>query len=276
MSLHSYLDEVYGSGSSKKKGRKNKSKQTGSEQPKHSVILTEKAERPFANGSLSVSHSKSIDKKQSKKLWKNLDTDELVTEESETKQDQGIQKLSSGAHAGLQTVEQLQKQTRARELENIRAIEGTKVNQKTVFRDESGRKITDYEEHMAFQDRQRDDREQMEKRKLAELNMGEVQRYMIENSMTKVPNVTSNKELASDDPATLFENKSADLPSDIRTSFLGRRLYDKIYMENRFGIAPGWRWDGVDRSNGFEKKWFAKQQEINEKKVEGYTLQEDD
>ncbi|KAL1406824.1 Pre-mRNA-splicing factor cwc26 [Vanrija albida] len=55
-----------------------------------------------------------------------------------------------------------------------------------------------------------------------------------------------------DDPAAKFLTKKSKKGPRYPT-------YKGPFAPNRFGIAPGFRWDGVDRSTGFEKKYFQAQ-----------------
>lgn len=65
-----------------------------------------------------------------------------------------------------------------------------------------------------------------------------------------------------DDPALAFLTKKRDVgPQKPRYS-------GPPPPPNRFGISPGYRWDGVDRGNGFEKKLFQRQNERKRREVD--------
>jgi pre-mRNA-splicing factor CWC26 len=72
------------------------------------------------------------------------------------------------------------------------------------------------------------------------------------------------------DPAAAFLTKKK-----AGTSKTGRPLYQGAAPPNRFGIRPGHKWDGVDRGNGFEAKWFQAQNRKQERQAMAYTSQMD-
>lgn len=270
MSLNDYLAKTYGSA---KDVQKKKKKKRDGDKPKSSVDIVESSQIVFTNNA-PQEQSADLKPKKKKNMWKNLETNELIsnkayTDKKESPKSDAIT-MSSGAHAGLQSAEQVAQQIKEKEEADKKQAMVASRNNQTIYRDEAGRKIEDYEKFISDQREQAEQQENRRKNELKELNMGEVQKHMMEG---KAADNGSDYVFANEDPAMRFQ------PSDEQTrqpvSLLGRKLYDRVYPENRFGIAPGWRWDGVDRSNGFEKKWFSKQNEINEKKVQSYTMQED-
>lgn len=58
----------------------------------------------------------------------------------------------------------------------------------------------------------------------------------------------------SGDPMLQYMRQQKEKKKDPKT--LSMPTYQGPYPENRFNIRPGYRWDGLDRSNGYEKKLF--------------------
>lgn len=74
------------------------------------------------------------------------------------------------------------------------------------------------------------------------------------------------------DPAAKFLSERA--PE--KKSVTGKALYKGSFEPNRYGMRPGRRWDGVDRGNGFEKRWFQARNEKENKRNLEYSWEMDD
>ena len=69
------------------------------------------------------------------------------------------------------------------------------------------------------------------------------------------------REMAADPMLEYFRERERE-----KLGTTGKPTYKGHYPPNRYNIRPGYRWDGVDRSNGFEKKLM--EQKANKKASE--------
>ncbi|CAI4448370.1 ASG_G0018560.mRNA.1.CDS.1 [Saccharomyces cerevisiae] len=265
MALHQYLSETYGPTKPKNKTKKKKKEsKSDANSDKTSLIVKERLSTLQQEQEKSgVASFSKFDKQKSKNIWKNLETNELS---------HAITHPSASSIAGNESKNDL-KEIRAQE--PLVIVADKSKTRKTIYRDAQGHKIQEdskIDDSSFSQSKYEDEKAAEREQYLKNLNMGDVQKLGINvDAHDKKKNQTASS-LTIEDPAITFTH---DKERTVKTSLLGRKLYDKPAPENRFAIMPGSRWDGVHRSNGFEEKWFAKQNEINEKKVQSYTLQED-
>ncbi|KAH7327833.1 Pre-mRNA-splicing factor of RES complex-domain-containing protein [Stachybotrys elegans] len=197
----------------------------------------------------------------------NADDELPVVEESE-----GLVKMSDGTHAGLQSAAAVSAQLKRRQREEQEDFEQHRKSEKeeeTVYRDATGRRI-DISMKRAEARRAAAEAEEKERLKL-EAMKGDVQ---LEEARRRRQQLDDAKVMTfartADDEDMNRELKEKERWNDPMMQYLGqekeksgkgkaskrRPVYMGAAPPNRYGIKPGYRWDGVDRGTGFEAERF--------------------
>lgn len=186
--------------------------------------------------------------------------------------DVGVVKMGDGTHAGLQSAADVARQFAKRKREEQAAWEreqgkkGKDGNtEETVYRDATGRRI---DISMRRQEARRElDEKARKEREEKEAQKGDVQRLERERRKEQLDEARFMPLSRTADDAELNrEQKEVERWNDPAAQFLtkkkegksatGKPLYKGAAPPNRYGIRPGYRWDGVDRSNGWEAERF--------------------
>ncbi|KAJ1738358.1 Pre-mRNA-splicing factor cwc26 [Coemansia sp. RSA 989] len=183
---------------------------------------------------------------------------------------------------GLQTAQAVKEDTERERASYLRKLQESSDEvsgrgAQTVYRDPKTGKIIDAQQMLKDEEDKKRRREQL-KEKQKEWNQGLVQQRERAEELRKLEQVrqAGSAALESDLDA---EQRAKMRWNDPAQKFLENKKPSKTnkYPEykgyappNRFGIRPGYRWDGVDRSNGFENELFKSQAAADTQKSQDY------
>lgn len=186
-----------------------------------------------------------------------------------------ISSTSKQEISGLQHPNQLKSlidQNKEKEITNISKLPYDVTGQfaETIFRDREGKIIT----REQFLEMKRKEREKKEVKIQKEFEWGKgiVQKQekiseeeAIMNEMSKPFSRYEGKDEEIEDELKKFIREGDPMSNFLKKKDKKGKKKSKDFSMNRYGIPPGKKWDGVDRSNGFEKKLL---QMKNQKEIE--------
>ncbi|XP_037738272.1 BUD13 homolog isoform X1 [Chelonia mydas] len=192
--------------------------------------------------------------------------------QGERGEDQRANQMLSGGKAGLVSADLLRReqQEHRRHDRNNKHLEDESQNAETVFRDKSGRKRDLMQERLEQQKKAeaKSERDELYAKWGKGLAQSRQQQQNVEDAVKEMQKplaryiddqdldqMLREKEREGDPMANFIKKKKAKESKDKREK---PRYNGPAPPLNRFNLWPGYRWDGVDRSNGFEQKRFAR------------------
>ncbi|XP_067421974.1 BUD13 homolog isoform X2 [Emydura macquarii macquarii] len=193
--------------------------------------------------------------------------------QGERGEDQRASQMLSGGKAGLVSADLLRKEQQdlRRHDRKNKHLEAESQNAETVFRDKSGRRRDLTQERLEQQKKAeaKSERDELYAKWGKGLAQSRQQQQNVEDAVKEMQKplaryiddqdldqMLREQEREGDPMANFIKKKKAKESKDKREK---PRYSGPAPPLNRFNIWPGYRWDGVDRSNGFEQKRFARQ-----------------
>lgn len=197
----------------------------------------------------------------------------------------------SGTKAGLQSSKDVaaaaekMKREEKRRMKEALEEDGMAGTDGTIYRDASGRIINVAMKRAEA--RRKQEEEEQKKKDAVEAAKGDAQRVMKEERAQQLKNAKyMNFARRADDEELNEEMRETERWNDPAAQFVtttkkkksksGRPMYQGSFAPNRFGIRPGYRWDGVDRGIGFEKRWFDARNKKKDEEALRYHWQMDE